>query len=104
MILHDWSDDKAINILRNIVGAMDKKRSRLFIMDTVLPKPGSVPISEERIARARDLVMMQAFNSKERELGEWEELLTAADPRLKLVSTNQPFGSIMAILEVKLSE
>ena len=49
---------------------MDAK-SRIIIMDTVLPKPGSVPVSVERIARARDMTMLQAFNSKERDLDDW---------------------------------
>ncbi|KAF2234946.1 S-adenosyl-L-methionine-dependent methyltransferase [Viridothelium virens] len=102
MILHDWPDDEAIKILRHIVAVMDEKKSRLLIMDTVLPKPGSVPVSIERIVRVRDLTMMQAFNSKERDLDDWTDLLGAADPRLQLVRVVQPFGSAMSILEVAL--
>lgn len=104
MILHDWADDQAMTILRNIVAAMDETKSRLFIMDTVLPEPGSVPISVERIARARDLTMMQSFNSKERESEEWQALITAAHSRMRLIGVNQPFGSAMSILEIKLSQ
>ncbi|KAG2417765.1 hypothetical protein HFD88_008984 [Aspergillus terreus] len=103
MILHDWPDEQAVKILRNIVTAMEETKSRLFIMDTVLPKPGSVPVSVERIARARDLTMIQSFNSKERELDEWKELITAADPRLQLIAVTQPLGSAMSILEIQLS-
>jgi 6-hydroxytryprostatin B O-methyltransferase len=100
MILHDWPDDTATQILRNIVAAMEKSKSRLLIMDTVLPKPGSEPVSVERIVRARDLTMMQAFNSKERDLDDWNSLIAAADPRLRLVQVAQPFGSAMSVLEV----
>lgn len=100
MILHDWPDDEATKILKNIVAAMEKPKSRLLIMDTVLPKPGAEPVSVERIARARDLTMMQAFNSKERDLDDWKELIAAADPNLRLVRVVQPFGSAMSILEV----
>jgi len=106
MILHDWPDDKAAEILRNIVPAMEGekgKRSRLLIMDTVLPKPGSVPVSVERIVRARDLTMMQAFNSNERDLEDWKKLLAYADARLRLAGVVQPFGSAMSILEVVIS-
>ena len=78
MILHDWPDDEGAEILRNRIAAMDKAKSRLLIMDTVLPKPGSVPVSVERIARVRDLTIMQAFNSKERDLDVWKDLLVAA--------------------------
>lgn len=100
MILHDWPDGEAAKILRNIVAAMDKVNSRLLIMDTVLPMPGSVPVSVERIVRVRDLTMIQAFNSKERDLDDWKDLLAAADPHLQLVRVVQPFGSAMSVLEV----
>ena len=102
MILHDWPDDKAAVILRNIVAAMDESKSRLLIMDTVLPSPGSVPASVERIVRARDLTMMQAFNSNERDFDDWKRLLSGTDTRLHLVGVNQPFGSAMSVLEVVL--
>ncbi|RAO67445.1 uncharacterized protein BHQ10_003457 [Talaromyces amestolkiae] len=106
MILHDWPDHEAVQILKHIVRAMDSAKSRLLIMDTALPKSGSVPVSVERIVRARDLTMMQAFNSKERDLEEWKELFAAAavgDVRLQLVNVVQPFGSAMSVLELALA-
>jgi 6-hydroxytryprostatin B O-methyltransferase len=103
MILHDWSDDDAAKILRNIVAAMTPSKSRLLIMDTVLPKPGSVPVSVERVVRVRDLTMLQAFNSKERDLDDWKKLLSLASPDVQLKQVAQPFGSAMSILEVALS-
>ncbi len=104
MILHDWPDEKSAEILRNIVAAMDTKKSRLLIMDTVLPHPGSVPVSVERIVRARDMTMIQAFNSKERGMEDWGYLLGLADSRLKLAGVVQPFGSAMSVLEVALDD
>ncbi|OJJ88369.1 uncharacterized protein ASPGLDRAFT_117687, partial [Aspergillus glaucus CBS 516.65] len=104
MILHDWPDAKAIKILQNIVAAMDRNKasSRLLIMDTVLPSPGSVPVSVERLIRVRDLTMFQAFNSKERDLEDWRGLVAAVDPDLRLVGVIQPFGSAMSVLELSL--
>ena len=81
---------------------MDGHKSRLLIMETVLPSPASVPTSVERIVRARDLTMMQVFNSSERDLADWKRLLAETDPRLHLVGVNEPFGSAMSILEVSL--
>ena len=69
-------------------------------MDTVLLKPGSVPVSIERIFRVRDLTMMQAFNSKERDLDDWKHLLAAIELKLYLISVNQVYGSAMSVLEV----
>ncbi|KAL2191202.1 S-adenosyl-L-methionine-dependent methyltransferase [Thermothelomyces heterothallicus CBS 203.75] len=102
MILHDWSDDRAAGVVKNLLAAMDPQRSRLLIMETVLPEPGSVPVSVERIVRARDLTMMQAFNSKERSLAEFEHVLELADPRARLAGVVQPLGSAMSVLEVAL--
>ena len=102
MILHDWPDEEAVKIIRPIVAAMKQAGSRLLIMDSVLPKPGSVPVSVERLVRVRDLTMMQAFNSKERDLDDWKSLLAAADPRLQLVNVVQPSASDMSVLQVVL--
>ncbi|KAF1952598.1 S-adenosyl-L-methionine-dependent methyltransferase [Byssothecium circinans] len=102
MILHDWPDTECVTILKKIVAAMDNSKSRLLIMDTVLPKPGSMPVSVERVARARDLTMLQMGNSKERDLEDWNGLIRATDEGLELVNVVEPFGSTMAVLEVKL--
>ncbi|KAK4234079.1 6-hydroxytryprostatin B O-methyltransferase [Achaetomium macrosporum] len=103
MILHDWPDHLAIDIVRNLVPALAGKRgAKLLIMDTVLPAPGQVPASVERIVRVRDLTMLQVFNSHERDLGQWMELLAEADGRLRLRRVVEPFGSAMALLEVEL--
>lgn len=103
MIMHDWPDEAAKAILSNIAAAMEAAKSRLFVMDTVLPEPGSVPVSLERIARARDLTMLQSFNSKERELGEWSALITSVRPALKIVQIRQPIGSAMSVIEICLA-
>ena len=103
MILHDWPDNEAAKILQQIVPAMTKEGSRLLIMDTVLPAPGSVPVSVERLVRVRDLTMMQAFNSRERDLDDWKALLATVDMRLHLVNVIKPFGSDMSVLEVALN-
>lgn len=101
MILHDWSDDDAVRILSNITSAMGE-RSRVLVMDTLLPDPGSVPASRERLLRLRDMTMMQVFNSRERGLSDWLRLFATADKRLKLLSVNQPFGSVMSLMELGL--
>ncbi|KAL8661128.1 MAG: hypothetical protein Q9202_005890 [Teloschistes flavicans] len=106
MIFHDWPDKEATTILRNILPALKTPGSRLVIMDTVLPTPGSVAASEEALLRVRDLTMLEAFNSKERELSDWEHLLAQAsvsdnsEGTLKLQSVTKPFGSVMSLLEV----
>jgi hypothetical protein len=84
-------------------------------MEAVLPTPGSVPAPEEALLRVRDLTMMQAFNSREREMDDWEQLFAAvsreenasaavagaAAGRLVLKRLMKPFGSIMSVMEVE---
>ncbi|MCJ1439430.1 hypothetical protein MMC27_008824 [Xylographa pallens] len=121
MILHDWPDSEAAKILRHMVSAMDKVNSRLLIMDTVLPKPGCAA-PEQRSSSAQDMkprssarrpalsyarywlhwTMLQAFNSKERDLYDWKDVLASADPNLQLVNVVQYYGSAMSVLEVAL--
>lgn len=119
MILHDWPEAEAINILQNLLPALaanpGSNGSRLLIMDTVLPVPGdrsgkdaaTDPI-EEAMLRARDLTMLEAFNSLERELEAWEHLIDQAwktdkgnhGVKLELIGNRKPFGSNMNVLEV----
>jgi 6-hydroxytryprostatin B O-methyltransferase len=110
MILHDWPDTEAVFILQNLLPALvANPSSRLIIMDTVLPVPSDNedPI-EEAMLRVRDLTMMEAFNSRERELADWERLLDEAGKtekeglgvKLVLAGNKKPFGSMMNILEI----
>jgi 6-hydroxytryprostatin B O-methyltransferase len=99
MIIHDWQPEDATQILRRLVPAM-KKESRMIIMDTVLPRPGTVPAVQESLLRAREMTMLQSFNSAERDIDDWKTLLKAADPRLNIANVVQPVGSIMAVIEV----
>ena len=72
-------------------------------MDTVLPPPGSISSVEEALLRVRDLTMIQALNSKERELGEFTELFAqAADQHggLELRQVGKPPGSVLSVMEV----
>lgn len=77
-----------------------KPGGKLIIMDTVLPRPGSVPAGLESALRFKDMSMMQVHNSKERDLDEWIDLLKGADKRLRLQNVVQPFMSLMSVLEV----
>lgn len=104
MILHDWPAAEAVTILKNHLDVLKSNPSaRLLIMDTVLPVPGSISRNEEALLRVRDLAMVQAFNSKERELSEFEDLFAQTkdqDGGLAMKRTFKPTGSVMTIIEV----
>ena len=101
MILHDWAEKEAVQILSNLVPAL-LDGSKILIMDTVLPDPGTIPATKERMLRVRDLTMRQVFNSQERTMSDWEELVNLADSRLKITGANQPNGSNMSLITVEL--
>ena len=62
-------------------------------METVLPKPGTIAVTQEALLRVRDLTMRQTFNSKEREMEDWEGLFKEVG--LRVVGVEQGFGSVM---------
>jgi 6-hydroxytryprostatin B O-methyltransferase len=106
-ILHDWPNIRARDILQQLAVGLhqgNNPRARLIIMDTILPPPGVLGRVQEARLRVRDLTMAQCFNSKERELAEWEQLFASTQPKLALKSWKQPSGSAMAVMEVVLEE
>ncbi|TGO61905.1 hypothetical protein BOTNAR_0122g00270 [Botryotinia narcissicola] len=71
-ILHDWPDDKAIIIPKNLVPALDPE-PRILIDDMVLPNE-----NVHWQAAQLDLAMMSALGSKERTEEQWRSLIDAA--------------------------
>lgn len=76
--MHDWSDDKAATILRNIRAAMGPD-SRVLIDDAVLPATGTSWQSA-----VADLAMM-SFAGKERTKHQWEALAESANLRVEQI-------------------
>lgn len=98
MVLHDWDDSKASNILRNVRDAMPP-HSRVVVIENVMPSEGKhsglVPLSAE----AQDMHMMVMLNGKERTVDEFQYLFASAT--LQLVKST-PTRGIYHILEAKL--
>lgn len=92
-ILHDWNDAKALEIVRNVSGAM-RQGTRLFIIDAIADQS-----DDPQLIAAEDLLMMTIFGGKERTLAEWEALCASAN--LKIVSTKS-LTSFMHIIECEL--
>ena len=98
-ILHDWPDDKAIEILQRLAANMGPK-SRLLINDAVMPDPGTIDPLLEKQLRNVDMMMLAMFNALERTAEDWSELVRKADVGLKIVAIKQPEGSALSLLEV----
>ncbi|KAL2811281.1 S-adenosyl-L-methionine-dependent methyltransferase [Aspergillus granulosus] len=76
-ILHDWPDDKALQLLQHTRDAMVKGYSKLFVYDIVLPPTGA-SISQTTM----DVNMMSLLSSAERTQEAWQQLLTGAGFRI----------------------
>ncbi len=90
--LHDWDDEKSVQILRNIRNAMPVD-GRVLIIEIVL-QPGKSIGHPHRLI---DLEMMVSFGGKERTAQEFGELLRGADLRLEQVHPVK--GSFFSVVE-----
>lgn len=93
-VLHDWTDEKAIEILCIVANAMEKGYSRLLIHESF--------ISSQRPAAqvtTSDLTMMACLSSKERSEDDWRQLIS--DSGLSLVQIWKSVRSIDSIIEVE---
>lgn len=100
-VIHNYAEQYAKRIIKRIIPAMEKG-SKMLIVDMVLPPPGALPPSMEKVVRMMDIEMMQSFNGVEREVEDWKMLLAATDKRLQVASVNQPEGSALSLIEVVL--
>ncbi len=81
-VLHDWEDERAVQILRNVRQACDA-RARVLVVETVI-RPGNEP----SFGKLLDLTMLVLPGGRERTQEEYRRLLAAAGFSLtQIVST-----------------
>ncbi|KAL2829545.1 S-adenosyl-L-methionine-dependent methyltransferase [Aspergillus cavernicola] len=94
-VLHDWPDDKALQILSHIVAVMTPGYSRVWILDGIVPDTGA-----DKVLAELNLCMMAWYGALERNREQWGELLGQAGLRVVGVQTmDDGFGLIEAVLE-----
>lgn len=104
MVLHNHVDANAIRILTPLVQPLrSNPTARLLIIDTVIPEPGQVGVLDDALQRYRDLTMRQVFNTKERDLTEFQRILDATSDgagRLAVQKVRKSPGSALSVIEV----
>lgn len=75
-VLHDWTDEQCIQILRTVRAAMSPE-ARLLVLERALGAPGRPP-AQERELHLLDLHMLVLFGARERTQAEYDVLLDAA--------------------------
>lgn len=89
-IVHNWSDDQALAILKNVRTAMHPK-ARLLVVERVIP-PGNEPL----FGKLMDLTMLVVHGGRERTEDEFRGLLEAADLQLTRIV---PTASDVSVIE-----
>ena len=92
-IIHDWSEEKCLQILSNCRRSMHPK-AKLLIIEMVLP-PGNTP----HPGKLLDMMMLVGPGGQERTEQEYQSLLSEAGLRLsQVVPTESPVSVVEAVL------
>lgn len=99
-ILHDWPDDAAVTILRQIARAMGPQ-SRILVAERLVLLPGEARDAwDQRVATSMDVFMM-AFNGSERTLEHFEALVRETGEGLEIGRVVQrPGGVQYSLIEI----
>lgn len=90
-IIHDWDDERAITILKNVRNEVPRN-GRIIIVDCVVPENNDPDFS-----KFFDLNMMVMTGGKERTEKEFAQLLSAAGFKLRrVIPTNVPTSIVEA--------
>ncbi|KAF3443876.1 hypothetical protein FNV43_RR13566 [Rhamnella rubrinervis] len=83
-VLHDWSDEMCVKILKNCRKAIPENSGKLIIVEMILELQESDIFEEAKITL--DLVMMMSNSGKERTEVEWKKLLKEGGfPRCRII-------------------
>lgn len=92
-VLHDWDDEKCIQILRNCRAAM-RPRGRILVLEMILTAIGGEPAA----VPSQDLNMLVMLGGRERTVEQFDELFRAAGlRRIKVAETGSPMAVIEAV-------
>lgn len=100
-ILHNWSNKYAEKILKNLIPAM-KPGSKVVIYEFLPEVVASTKWSDKQ-KRNLDMIQALGWNSLERTTPDWENLFAKVDPRLRLMGTRTPEGSMVSLIEAVFS-
>ncbi|KAM7270196.1 hypothetical protein ACFE04_029410 [Oxalis oulophora] len=97
-IMHNWSDDECIKILKNCQKALSKRSGKVIIADMVLDPSNTNPFRERHIVG--DLRMLAINRGKERTEPEWKRLLKEGGfPRYKIIEVAPTLCIVEAYME-----
>lgn len=91
-IIHDWDDDRALQILKNIKNVM-KDGGRVMLVESVITDR-----NQPDFGKLLDIEMLVSPGGKERTAAEYKDLFARAGLRLtRIVPTKSPYSVIEAV-------
>ncbi|KAL9620550.1 MAG: hypothetical protein Q9160_004911 [Pyrenula sp. 1 TL-2023] len=96
-VLHDWSDEYATKILRNLIPAL-KRGAVILVCDLCLSPPGVLSPYAERSARSFDLAMKGIQNAKERDADDWARVFRDCDAGFEFQGIQKPPESTLSFI------
>lgn len=97
-VLHDWPDDRCIQILESIKIAMKPGYSKILINENVIPRRGA-----HWEATSLDMVMLPGFSSKERTRRDWHQLIEKAGLEIVQIWESEDAHGVECLIEVELA-
>ena len=92
-IIHDWNDEKALAILRNIAAALGTKKGKVILIEAVVASG-----NEPHMAKFIDIEMLALPGGRERTEEEFRRLFERAGFRLtRVVPTKGPLCVVEAV-------
>jgi hypothetical protein len=95
-VLHDWPDEVATKIIKNVAEGMEKGYSKLLIHESLIST--LAPLAR---VTTSDITMMACLSAKERTEAEWRDLIKNAG--LQVVKIWRPPQSVESVIEVELA-
>ncbi len=92
-IIHDWDDERAAVILRNIANAMGSRAGKVILLEWVIPA-GPTP----DLSKIIDIEMLLFPGGRERTAGEFKSLFERSAFRMtRVIPTKSPLSVIEAV-------
>ncbi|KAI0176536.1 S-adenosyl-L-methionine-dependent methyltransferase [Hypoxylon sp. FL1284] len=94
-VLHDWPNESATKILKNIADAMEKGYSKLLIHESMVGN-----VNPPSRVTTSDIIMLACVSGSERTVKEWHELIAMAG--LKVIQIWKRPTAVEGVIEVEL--
>lgn len=95
LVLHDWPDIKAVEILKQLTGSLERGYSRILLHECLI-----IPEKAHPRTTLSDLVMMMSFSAVERTEQMWQDVVSKAGLQITKIWTIPE--SVESVIEIEL--